>query len=36
MDRAEDRAVIGEPLYQDVIAGLAEGWQDYAALRRPR
>ena len=34
LDRTKEPGAIGEPLYQDVVTALAEGWQNEAAMPR--
>ncbi len=35
LDRTKEPGAIGEPLYQDVVTALVEGWSDALAMRRP-
>ena len=34
LDRTKEPGAIGEPLYQDVVAALAEGWDQRPAAAR--
>ena len=36
LDRTKEPGALGEPIYEDVIAALAEQWQDYTARPLPR
>ena len=36
LDRTKEPGALGEPIYEDVIAALAEQWQDYTAAPIPR
>ncbi len=36
MDRTKEPGAAGEPLYQDVITALAEGWQEHASTAMPK
>ena len=36
LDRTKEPGALGEPLYQDVVAALAENWQEHAATAIPQ
>ena len=36
LDRTKEPGALGDPVYEDVIAALAEEWQDYAGAAPPR